>query len=269
MAPDRARSSTVRLRNREQIFAGARFCLGPGFVAACLTLSGPGMAADTLEPYDLGLSAVELYVGAEGFGRRLPEQAHGAEAVLGYGVTPRWSLYAAPSFLVDGYLLESALGLKLGSFVTPLDTEHLDLDLGATFGTDGTRGGLCPFVELNLDLRPDGALAGLYARGSLDLVGSERDAGAPALEVAAGGTVGAYVTVASQHQLLLELDASVCDGPRGRVDGEIGALHLGHNLQFLPHAELITELSLDLPGHDEPWAIGFLLGLVATLPADR
>ncbi len=221
-------------------------------------------AADTIEPFDPGLSDVELYAGFEGLGLRRAEQGAFAEGVLGYGITPAMSMYLAPSFAADGYLTGVGPGFELGAFGTPVNTHHLDLDVGLGVATDGEVLAYAPYLELNLDLEPDLELAGLYVRGGLDVFGVVDDAGEPATEWGTNGSAGAYVTLAERHQVLVELDATwVADPEPDTPHTEVGGLHVGYNVQVLDHLELINEVSADVPQTGEAWSFGFFVGFIA------
>lgn len=235
-----------------------------------LAWSGVAHAADTVETFDLGLGEFELYLGIDGLGHPLEEQTRTADALLGYGVVPRLSLYVAPSWSVDGYLGESALGLEIGGFGTPIDTDHVDLDLGLAAATDGAFGAYSDFLELNLDLEPDLSLAGLYVRGGLTVSGGQDDQGRALISLEPGSTVGVYVSPTEEHQILAEIDCGWVEGPRGRPEWRHGALHLGYNIGLLDHLELIQEISFDIPDRGEDWGMGFFVGVIATRPpSDR
>jgi hypothetical protein len=220
--------------------------------------------ADTVETFDPGLSDVELYTGWEGLGLHRADQSAFAEGLIGYGVTPRMSLYLAPAFAVDGYLTNAAGGLDLGGFGTPLDTPHFDVDVGLGASTDGEVLAYSTWFELNLDLEPDLARAGLYLRSGLDVFGAVDEQGRSTTKLGTSGTVGAYVTIAERHQLLAELDSAWTFDPEpGAPATEIGAVHLGYNFQLVDHLELINEVSVDIPQSGQDWSFGIFAGVLA------
>jgi hypothetical protein len=247
-------------------FQTVRSLVGLGVAATLGLRTQPGQAADTLEPFDLGRSDTELYAGTEGLGGSADAARAGIAGLIGYGLTPRLSLFLVPEASVDGELGAAQSGLSLGGFGTLLDSAHVDLDLGAAGGSDGEHGAVASFAELNLDRAPELSVAGVYARGGLSVFGTEHPGGRPAIELGAGATLGGYVTLAARHQLLLELDGALYEGRRERVVGELGRLRLGYNVALLEHAELITEVSLEPPGAAAPWTGGVLVGVIATIP---
>lgn len=234
-------------------------------LAAALASPGLARAADTLEPFDEGLSDFELYTAFEGLGLPLADQTRCTTASLGYGLAPRLSLYLAPSYAANGYLGEVDFGLEVGALGTPVDTDHFDLDLGVSAAASGATSRYSELVELTFDLEPDLALAGVYLRATLDLFGATT-AGHASLELGSSATLGGYVTLSERDQVLTELDVGWSEGALGRPECDVGGLHLGYNHRVLDHVELIHEASVDLPAPTEDWAFGFFIGVIAGLP---
>ena len=237
-------------------------------VATALLAARPLHAADTIEPFEPGLSDFETYAGAEGLGLVRSEQTLFAEGTVGCGVTPRLSFYVAPTFSVDGYLAAAVPDLVLGGYGTPFEGDHFDLDLGLDLATDGAVMSYSPFFELNFDGEPELAFAGLYLRGGMDVFGEPNEQGQAATRLGAQGTIGAYVNIARCHQLLAELDGAWFAEPKSDTpDAEMGALQLGYNVLVHDAVEIINEISADVPRSGEDWSYGVSMGLLMTLPA--
>jgi hypothetical protein len=243
----------------------------PALATTCLLLAClPVLAADTIETWDRHAGNVELYSRLEGLGQAGGEQAVGGAMLLGYGLTQRFSAYLATTLSADGYLMGAQTELNLGAFGTPLDTDHLDLDLLLDIRVADGGGPLAvtPALELNLDRKPELAAYGLYLRAAGEVAGQEAIAGArPGRRLALGLTLGGYWSLTSRSQLLLEVDATVHDEPApGTPAFERGALALGFNTLVGESLELITETRYDLPQDGVRGAAGFMVGLIATLP---
>lgn len=232
----------------------------------------PARAADTIETWELGVSDAELYLGYDGVGVPLDEHSLLGDVLLGIGVTPRLSVYAGTT--VQGYRRMRAgdAMVNVGLFGTVLDTRHVDLDmiLGLGFGGPGFRGiTLTPAFELNLDRAPDLAAYGLYFRGALVLAVEANDGVEGETNTFVHHyvwTVGAYLTLAKHHQILVELDAAyhptVLPAERHL---EVGGLALGYNVHLAHWAELITQVSIDLPQRGEQVSVGLQAGVIFTL----
>ena len=77
--------------------------------------------------------------------------------------------------------------------------------------------------------------------------------------------IGAYVTFADVHQVLVQYDAVVPVDPKPEDrDLEVGGMRLGYNLTVDESLELIHEVSLDIPQADEELGVGFSVGFIAT-----
>jgi hypothetical protein len=236
-----------------------------------LAVCDPVPAADTIETFDPGAGDVELASQLEGVGRAGTDQALGSAMLLGYGLAERFSAYVASSLSADGSLAGAQTELNLGAFGTPLDTDHLDLDLILDLILAGTGMGgwtVAPALELNLDREPDLAAYGLYLRAAAAIApraaGPER-AGGRQLDL--GLSLGSYWSPSPRAQLLLEVDATVHEEPDpGAPALERGAVALGLNLLLGENLELITETRYDLPQRGEVGSAGFMVGVIATLP---
>jgi hypothetical protein len=141
---------------------------------------------------------------------------------------------------------------------------------------------IAPAVELNLDAKPDLALCGLYLRAEEALEGRddsvednpatdadetrEKYTFAPTTAL----TVGAYVTIAEIHQILVEYDIAfhhgLNDAPEGKPEVvEHGGVALGYNVVVSENFEILSQVSVDIPNSGEKVAAGFMVGLIASI----
>lgn len=130
-----------------------------GLAANAVLVAVPSMAsgADTMEPYEPGLSNIDFYIGVDDISGVREELTVSSEVMLGYGILDRFSGYLGIALEGNGYLVEGATGVYFGLMGTPLETKHVDLDVYLTAGT-GEPGSSClrwtPGLELNFDLDP-------------------------------------------------------------------------------------------------------------------
>lgn len=211
-----------------------------------LVLSAPStaVALDTYETWDPRSVGIDMALGG-GLLIGQPDAAPTVETTadswiwgyLGLGVI---SIYG----WVEGYTYGDAveLGTGFGLYATPIDTDGFDLDVGFHLaGYDGSFAP-APWVEFNLDFKPDMELAGLFARVHLDPWISAGDQGpelfAELLLLAAG-----YVTI-DDDQLFL--------GWRGKAElydekAFSNAAVVGWNPGLADWGELVTEVEVGLP----------------------
>jgi len=253
-------------------------------LVAAVSFAGEAMAADTVETYGIGASDFELSLGLDGVGRGKYEKVMWGETLLGFGITDRFSTYLTMSAAGTARLSAGTGGASFGVFGTPIDSDHVDLDLLLGVGFGGGEMYVTPAFELNVDARPDLALCGLYLRAEEVLAGrgvsiaddpattdvdesKERYAFAPTTLLTAGG----YFTIAEIHQILLEYDIAFHHGdPPPGEDArvfEAGGVALGYNVRVAARIELVTQVSVDVPDHGEGLAAGFTVGLIATMPS--
>ncbi len=228
-----------------------------------LAPSWPAMAADTLETWGKGDADVEYYVeGGAGGG-----DGHVASSlVLGYGLEERFSAYLALTMEGDGHLGEGAGDLAMGIFGTPLDTDHLDLDLLLDTHLSGpgfTEFSLCPGVELNLDAKPELEAWGVYLRMGHVFKGVAAQEGATETEYHAEAVAGYYWTLGQGRQVLVEAGVELQEDFGGVSQG---AIAIGYNHVLSPELELITEVHVDLEPEGSLGGHGVMLGVVGTLP---
>ncbi|MBK8480566.1 MAG: hypothetical protein IPL40_05265 [Proteobacteria bacterium] len=236
-------------------------------------------AADTIETFAAGGYDLELYGGMFGLasaseGRGRPKPHGRSELILGYGLVDWLALCVGTTLhgRDDAYPDGDAAGYLL-LVATPLDTDHLDLDLQLAVALAGP--GLRelryrPELELNVDLRPGLSLGGLYLRLGVPVDGIRPSASGAAS--AANTTVdlatilGLYLTVASRHQLLLEYDATYHFRPEsGAPPAEVGGVALGYNVVLNGKLELIHQVTLDLGQGGRLSAVGASVGFIVTL----
>lgn len=233
------------------------------------------LAADTLETWDKGASDLDFAVGAIGLGHANPaDRAYWTDITLGYGIAPGFSAYLGSHLHGDGGLRNASHTPYLGLFGSPIDTDHFDFDLIADFGFNAQGAQtLCinPGFEINLDLQPELALAGLFLTGSLAL--GPRDPDLRPQDLTAGLldnlslSLGAYWSLSPSQQILLQADMvqSLC--PRALDQGVLlDAVALGYNVVLFENFEAITEFSVSpTVTHGLP-QLALLLGFTAGLP---
>ena len=242
-----------------------------------LAMPSSARAADTLEPFGIGATDVDFYVGYEGVGQRnLSDQGLFGELMLGYGLLERLSAFVGTNLQGAATFTDGSANLYLGIYGTPLDTKHVDLDLILTVGGGGAgfrEFSLLPGFELNFNLDPDMKSWGMYLKGGVLLQGTAEEdpvaADAPCrFSYELLGVLGMYYTIAKKHQLLLEADLTFrpepCDDAR-RV--ELGGVALGYNVTLSDRIELINQVFLDIPQPGERFAAGFMFGFIVTLPS--
>jgi hypothetical protein len=236
-------------------------------------------AIDTIETFAAGGYDLELYGGVGGLashsgGAAGPSPYGHGELLLGYGLTDWLALCAGTTLRgPDAAYPEGDAAGYLLLVATPLDTDHLDLDLQLTVALAGS--GLKelryrPEAEFNVDLRPNLSLAGLYLRLAVPVHGirpsESAGASAASTHVDLATIFGLYLTVARRHQLLLEYDTTYHLRPAAsEPPAEVGGVTLGYNVVLNAHLELIHQLALDLDQQGRPNAVGALVGMVVTL----
>lgn len=237
----------------------------------------PAHAADTTEPFELGATDVDFYVGYDGIGPRDGERAVFGDIMFGYGLLPALSGYLGTTLSANGQFGDGNADVYLGLYGTPLDTDHFDLDLFLDFSAGGDgfdEFALTPMAELNLDLEPDQGSWGLYLRAAVPVYGHSREDDPDTHERAFRLVLnpGTYLTVRDGHQILVEFDA--CFHPWADPDGhtrDIGGVALGYNVALTRDGsfELINQVYLDIPRKGEHAAVGLSTGFIVTLPSVR
>ena len=249
--------------------------------AALLLTGGEARAVDTLETFEVGATDLDFYQGFDGIGRQKGERSVFGELMLGYGLVDGLSAYLGASLEGNDQLARGAASLYLGIYGTPLDTDHVDLDvlMDVSSGGEGFRElQITPGMELNFDLVPDLALWGIFMRAGLPLHSRETAPAAGGAEarhelvVPLEVSLGTYFTPREGHQLLLEADAVFhADPAAGEEAVDVGGVALGYNACLSRDCaiELVNQVYLDVPQGAEPLAMGVMTGFVATLPGAR
>ncbi len=252
----------------------ARHLASSGLLGSLCCLPPLARAADTVETWDQGATDVEFYVGLDS-----EAEAHKTlygEMVLGYGLTSGLSAYMGTVLQADQSLSSASSARYMGVFGTPLDTDHVDVDLLLDLlvvSDDDPFLHLTPSLELNYDSHPELAGWGLYLRAGLPIYGHE--ATEPNLSQGLEGemgyhldaTLGAYLALHERHQLLLESAwtfmpvSTACE--TGSAGIRSGGMALGYNITLVPELEIITHAYV-VPGTDQV-ATGFMLGGIASL----
>lgn len=240
-------------------------------VAAITAGAGRARAADTVETWEPGATDIDFYLGLDQL--RGTDRTMFADLMLGFGVLSRFSVYLGTTLEGDTGMTQGSADLHMGVFGTPIDTDHLDLDL--FLGVSGWRElELAPGMELNFDRDPAMRTWGVYLRAQLPVHGRSGAASpaVPGMErrptVHIASTLGVYRTVATGHQLLLEYGMDFHPDPvAGQRRIEVGGIALGYNVVLHDRLELITQLYVDLPQANDSVDYGFTAGFIATLPS--
>jgi hypothetical protein len=237
-------------------------------------------AADTVEPFPVGASDFEFFVGGEGLGLDHADVTFFSETLAGFGITPRFSGYLAAGGQANGYFEHGGGTISFGLFGTVVESAIFDLDLFLHTGFNDGAYWMAPALEINVDAEPDLTAWGGYLRlnghmagrgNSLALLqgslaeGEDHGKGdfAPHAEL----TLGAYWTLHPHHQLLVEWDTSYLFDPgEGERTFELGSVALGYNITFLGGVvQWLSQVSVDLPQDDESVSFGIMTGLIATM----
>lgn len=235
--------------------------------AVMLALAAPSAAVDTVESWYEGETGVEFYAGLDGFGLPGAEQTVSGAMILGWGLTDRLSTYLAPGVQSDGDLIGAETEINLGLFGTPLDTDHVDLDLLFDLRVVGGEMSVVPAFELNLDREPDLAAYGLFLRGAMELGPHENFEGETERHVDLGLTVGGYYSLTARQQILVKYGATVHERAPGHERFEHDTVAVGYNALLTDYLELITEAAVTLATDERGASVGVVLGLVATFPS--
>ncbi len=245
-------------------------------LAFALSTSHRAFAADTTEVFDHGALDVDYYLGAEGLGGA--DKGLFADIFIGYGLTKRISLNTGVTFLGPFDLQDAATEFYGGIFATVLDTRHIDLDVALQVRGGGAHFNafsLSPGFEVNFDADPDMKTWGLYLRGALPLCSRETFSGDhPSRthffdDAHAEITLGAYLTLAKGHQILIEHDLEFVFQPGDDTNTVgVGGLAFGYNVVVTSTLELVTQVYLDIPQADERVTFGLTVGFILTALPD-
>ncbi|MEZ4750499.1 MAG: hypothetical protein R3B54_07670 [Bdellovibrionota bacterium] len=193
---------------------------------------GQAAALDTIEPFEAGLSDLELYYTGT------PSGSHALAGTVGIGVAPLLNLALAPEVLYEGNQI--AYGLSFQNIMNVYDGA-IALDFVPGVHTDFERFGLDLGAELSFPLR--GWTPYVQAAFAYELEPRTSEFGA---------ALGAALAIFPTGELFLEAGQVWADAtavPRGA---------LGLNVQLADNMELITEVH-----YQSSWS--GLVGLIQTL----
>ena len=261
---------------------------GLALTFAWAIFAGQARAADTVETFDAGAADFELYAGADGLGLPPGERRVFGEVLLGFGVIDRVSLYLRGVGAADEQLGAPNGEIGAGLFGTPLDGDHVDVDVLLDFGWGAEALVATPGFELNLDGDPDQASFGTYLRGEEALTsrivepddavaGDTTNAGPDAAaerrshELAAETTLtlGTYCTVVDGHQILVEADGTILNREPASDEHlfDFGGVALGYNVTVHEAIELVNQVFIGIPTYEgDVVSAGLSVGLIATVP---
>ncbi len=248
-------------------FYQAGFLFALLFITAC-TLSAS--AGDTIECYGMGTIDFEMYFTFDGANRTPSNQILGSQFMLGYGLTNRLSGYLGTTFSVNGNLVDSATENSVGLFTTPLDTDHLDLDILLDFSAHGNNQfTIGPGLELNWDAASELDSWGLYVRSGLAISGQGTAKGSvQTADIIL--VLGCYGTLGQGHQLLLEFDGALEEQSSHlhtvEKEWSTGGWALGYNTTLSQTLELISQAYLEIPAGNDAYSFGLMIGFIATIP---
>lgn len=234
-----------------------------GIVAALVLLAGPLRAADTVETWDAGAIDVDAYVGVEGLGESREERVLYLDAMLGYGLVDRLSVYAGSTQTTDDD------SIYLGVFGTLIDGDAVDLDLFLDFSFGGdaySDATVTPALELNVDADPARGSWGVYLCAGLPVTSGTGEEQVPELTHALEWTSGAYLTIAEGHMLFVEHDM-VWERPASseRRPPEHASVAAGYNVTLGPTTELVNELRVAPSSSKAFGSVGLMTGVILTL----
>jgi len=262
-----------------------------GIVVFVMDFTTPAYSADTWECYDLGFSDFEFYLGVEGLDKTHENVVYNASTYLGFGILPQMSGYLGVMVSSNRYFQEAVGGLNFGIFGTPVDTDHVDLDLILDLNLSGQSFSdfvAAPGLELNFDLDPDLATWGSYI--SVFQLLSGREENTPQRNIPQQGSsdgiyieesnkgkskfvfvqstyllLGTYYTIQEGQQLLLEYDMTFNHRPaEDERHMDVGGINVGFNVMLTDGLEMINSVRFDIPQKNEDFAFGISTGFLAT-----
>ncbi len=231
------------------------------FAAATALLSLSLYGLDTTENLSKGNTDLGIYTNFSGIDT--DQKSVGFEACLGYGITDYLTAYVGIGETATDKLLqpEGYGSYRYAQLIsTVLNSDHLDIDLTFTMASGMT---LTPAIEINYDIEPDMAFAGLYSKVQHNIMGEGSEAGKDdRLLNATNVAFGAYYAPTENLQLLVQYDMTFnhtdVDGVR---DLDIGSIAVGANYCINDNIELIVDFGADIPQDDED--IAYTAGVAA------
>ncbi|MBO5753125.1 MAG: hypothetical protein J6S69_05440 [Proteobacteria bacterium] len=212
-------------------------------IAATCLFANTAFAVDTNEVLDKGtmeiapaLTLDNLYAGAK--------PSFGAEIGIGYGLLDELTIGTGFYMGTEESFEGASFGFDIYSVYTPLDSDYFDIDIMMDFDINTVDGYTwTPSVEFNFDFAPDQEFMGLYARVGLPVYYATNDARA---DVSLDIMLGAYITIAEDHQILLE-GGFVVENMATELAVVSNPLSIGYNVALLDNFELTTELAFYIP----------------------
>ena len=226
-------------------------------IAATCLFANTAFAVDTNEVLDKGtmeiapaLTLDNLYDGAK--------PSFGAEIGIGYGLLDELTIGTGFYMGTEESFEGASFGFDIYSVYTPLDTDNFDIDIMMDFDINMGEGYTwTPSFEFNYDFEPDQAFWGLYARVGLPVYYADNDAKA---DVSLDFILGAYITIAEDHQILLE-GGFVVENMATELAVVSNPLSIGYNVTLLDNFELTTELAFYIPSIDSDESFGAALSI--------
>ncbi len=244
------------------------------FAASALLFPFQAFAGDTYETIDPNTLEVDPYFTLDNIHDGNP----GTETGIGivYGVADHFNLGAGIIFSTDEGLADGDFAANINMIWNPVDTDHLDFDFMVDFDYSIADGfSLTPSFEVNYDLLPDQELWGLYFRLGVPVYGGHGEKhvvivgndivrqGDVVADADISLTLGTYLTIAEDHQILIEggFDAVNLAENLGETEITNAFVSLGYNVVLSDSFELTTELLFNIPkDDDEDFSAAFTLG---------
>jgi len=255
--------------------AMSRHLLSAAALVLALVAAPPARAANTIQNFDEGASYFEGHLAFDGIGLSDLEMQWTVQGILGFGITDSISAYIGVTGTANEVFGAGTLTGNLGVFWNPLDTDHVDLDLLLDIGA-GTRGfTLSPGIELNLDIKPERALTGLYIVMWESFTGRDesvkdnpatpyKDEAVSKFTLAPSTSLslGTYLTLAERHQLHVVFDMTFRHNAASTEKAnDVGGIALGYNIMLTDQIELINQVYLDIPQDSESFSVGLSVGV--------
>lgn len=222
----------------------------------CITaavFTGPLLALDTTEPFDIGLSDVETYVGFGGIGLKKGEKNFASEHVIGAGITDKLATTLSVSFESDEYFNNGAYALGVGLYYNIRESKTFGFDL---MGSLAFNEGFALGTELNFYFEKVGF--------QLSLEEALSNNGTHKIGFATAFAPLIHFNISEETQLLTAVDFGI-DHTKDTDSFEIGAIGIGFNHLVSDAVEIITEVNYDIPQNDEKGSLGLSVGFIATL----
>ena len=113
--------------NRAYLLSGLIFTL------LLLIMVRSAAALDTVETFDKGATDLESYFSIDRVGIERENTLIAGELVSGFGLLNRFSAYFGASYGADLAMAQGTGAYFVGAFGTPVDSDHIDLDLILNF----------------------------------------------------------------------------------------------------------------------------------------